>query len=229
MSNVLKTRTEDSLASANFRHQILCYIGNSLENVRRNEIIAKLCQQGLNRAQIAGYLGLTRQRISQLTTQLGIETLPRKSTKNCENCQKPFTKFNTVLSGRKRFFCSPECRRAKMAQERPTIPCSACGKTFARTPRNKRFKRAFCSPECYYSVRRTIKYKPWRQGQRRARAIVSKYFDLRPEYVVHHEDKDNANNDLINLRVFASQADHMAYHHGVTKVVPIWDGRMVKP
>ena len=36
---------------------------------------------------------------------------------------------------------------------------------------------------------------------------------LTGEEVVHHEDEDPLNNDPDNLKLFASQADHMHYHH----------------
>lgn len=66
-------------------------------------------------------------------------------------------------------------------------------------------------------------YVPWRQGQRRARRIVSRYFQLEPANVIHHEDSDNRNNELSNLAVFRDQSDHLAYHHGAN-VAPLWRG-----
>lgn len=39
---------------------------------------------------------------------------------------------------------------------------------------------------------------------------------LKPEEVVHHIDEDKSNNDLDNLIVFATKADHTSYHNGGT-------------
>jgi DNA-binding transcriptional regulator LsrR (DeoR family) len=107
-----------------------------------------------------------------------------------------------------------------------TLPCSFCGRTHAIT--RKRWKLArdhYCTRECYYASRENIGYKPWRQGQRLARAIVAQYFDLQSEHVVHHKDDDCRNNDRANLAVYASQADHLkAAHHNNSSVLPIWDG-----
>jgi hypothetical protein len=55
-------------------------------------------------------------------------------------------------------------------------------------------------------------------------AVVSKYFDLQPGHVVHHEDRNDFNNHPSNLRVFANNGDHVRHHRGF--IVPIlWDGR----
>lgn len=72
---------------------------------------------------------------------------------------------------------------------------------------------------------RVTEYKLNRQGQQMAREAVSTYFDLPKGAVVHHEDADNMNNAIENLLVFASQSDHLKWHHGVNKVSPIWDGK----
>lgn len=106
--------------------------------------------------------------------------------------------------------------------------CWVCQTPIVRPPSKlAKSRRLFCSQACYHSLRQG-KYVPWRQGQRRARLVVAKYFDLQPQHVVHHEDSDNRNNSLSNLRVFSSQSDHMAYHHGVSGVRPLWDGRNVR-
>jgi hypothetical protein len=46
--------------------------------------------------------------------------------------------------------------------------------------------------------------------------------------IVDHTDGDERNNDRGNLRVFASQSDHMRSHHGA-KVPVLWDGANIKP
>jgi hypothetical protein len=46
------------------------------------------------------------------------------------------------------------------------------------------------------------------------RLVMEKHLGryLLPTEVVHHEDGDVRNNDLGNLRLFASQTEHMRYH-----------------
>jgi len=58
-------------------------------------------------------------------------------------------------------------------------------------------------------------------GIRLARAVVAQHYPLTREQVVHHVDGNQRNNDLVNLEVYASQADHMAVHHGQA-VEPVW-------
>ena len=109
--------------------------------------------------------------------------------------------------------------------ERVNVECSMCGKEFSVTRKRwKQTEKYHCSNDCYILRRSSPEYMPWRQGTRLARALVSQYFPLRPEHIVHHEDKNQRHNQLENLRVFANQSDHLKYHHG-RAVEPIWDGR----
>lgn len=106
----------------------------------------------------------------------------------------------------------------------------SCGKPLPPKLRSQvRGRRHFCSREHYWeSVRkRGANYRPHRQGQRIARAAVSKYFALKQGHIVHHRDGNNRNNSLSNLAVFSSQAQHMAFHRGDPSAVPIWTGPMV--
>jgi len=106
------------------------------------------------------------------------------------------------------------------------LECPECGTEF-KTGRSRARKSSgnYCSDTCYYKSRATTNCKESRQGQRIGRQVGSQYFEMPPKSVVHHEDGDDHNNDLSNLRVFASQSDHLKYHHGVNAVTPIWDGR----
>lgn len=105
--------------------------------------------------------------------------------------------------------------------------CEVCKKTVKiRRCENRMRKGArFCSKECYFQSIKNPGYKEWRQGQRIARYIVSKYFNLSNyrKAVIHHKDGGCRNNALSNLVVFASQSEHMAHHRGKT-VKPIFDG-----
>ena len=106
-----------------------------------------------------------------------------------------------------------------------SIICSFCGKPIIKhRSRIRKNLKNYCSTTCYYAAIENPNYIMSRQGQRLARAIVNQHFGLRAEYVVHHKDGDTTHNDLSNLAVFASHADHMAYTRGRTSVTPIWDG-----
>ena len=193
-------------------------------SAQREAQIADLVRDGLNGSEIANLFGLTRSRIGQIVKHLGLAFKPRKVSVLCAHCKKPVEVFRSIARNRKNIFCSLNCS-AKTRGPKSSVACFVCKKQFAISPSKlKRQARFFCSAKCYHSLRQDGRYRPNRQGQRNARATVSKYFALEPQHVVHHEDRDNLNNSLPNLRVFASQADHMAYHHGAD-VAPLWDGR----
>ena len=110
------------------------------------------------------------------------------------------------------------------------VECKWCEKVFDRTKgRIRSQKYHFCSIDCYYSYMHDIgiNYKPNRHGQRISRIKVSKYFELLPGMVVHHEDGDNMNNQIENLKVFANQGDHVRYHRDCGDIEPIWDGLLI--
>lgn len=115
-----------------------------------------------------------------------------------------------------------------------TVTCTLCGQPVTKSRAYIRSRRhVFCDQECYYAYIESVQpggnYAQYRHGQRLARAFVSRFFDLQPEHVVHHEDRDNRNNDKANLRVFANQGDHIRYHRwskdGI-EIKPIWDGSL---
>lgn len=104
------------------------------------------------------------------------------------------------------------------------LVCPVCGCTFTRERAAVRKTRTpTCSPGCYRARRRNPATVLWRQGQRIARAKVRKHFPLAAVHVVHHADNNNRNNTIANLWVFASQSDHMKFHHG-GHVQPLWRG-----
>ena len=115
------------------------------------------------------------------------------------------------------------------------VSCTTCAKGISRPKcqiRNK--KHLFCCLECYYAfikAKQTGIYQQSRQGQKIARQKVEEYFDLKIEHIVHHEDNNNFNNSLYNLKVFANQGDHIRYHRWVKNsdivIKPLWDGAEV--
>ena len=105
------------------------------------------------------------------------------------------------------------------------LQCSFCGADIKITRSNwRKSLQHYCSNNCYYASRENPGFKPWRQGQRLARAIVSQHIHLEPGWVVHHKDGDGRNNDLNNLAVYRSNGDHIKHHHNKHPVNPVWDG-----
>jgi endogenous inhibitor of DNA gyrase (YacG/DUF329 family) len=112
------------------------------------------------------------------------------------------------------------------------VSCSMCGKMHKRTrQRNRDSLHVFCSKDCYNKwldrgSKAGNKYIEYAHGRAAARALVSQYIELLPGYIVHHEDRNQRNNDLSNLKVFACQGDHNRYHRGF-RVAPIWEGSKI--
>jgi len=107
------------------------------------------------------------------------------------------------------------------------VKCHWCEKEFLRTKKRIRKNiRNFCSEVCYMDWVGELgaDYIPNRHGQRIARVVVSKHFELKEGHVVHHEDKNTLNNMLSNLKVFVCNGDHISYHRDGSGVVPIWVG-----
>ena len=116
----------------------------------------------------------------------------------------------------------------KQAAHIKTI-CDNCGKetSVIRSVISKRL-HSFCNHNCYYAwLKREEAKHPLltsRHCMRIARQMVEKSgFFVENEMVVHHEDRNETNNELHNLKVFASQGDHVQYHRGFT-VLPLWEG-----
>lgn len=118
------------------------------------------------------------------------------------------------------------------------VSCCACGAVIKRYRYRVRKRiNLFCDFQCYYTFLEagngTGPYVQNRHGQRIARAKVSELFPLLDGYVVHHEDRNTLNNILENLKVFATQGDHIRYHHSQrgdrprAQVAAIWDGSRV--
>lgn len=112
--------------------------------------------------------------------------------------------------------------------ERVNTSCAFCGKTITRLRcKTRNNYKSYCNQDCYIASLENPGYKPWREGQRLARAIVGQYFKLSPENIVHHEDGDNRNNDRNNLKAFRNQSEHLKYHRLGKNVNPIWDGSLL--
>ena len=102
--------------------------------------------------------------------------------------------------------------------------CFFCGKLIqVRRARWRNTRKIHCSEECYYETIANPDYNPNRHGCRLARSVVKRLYQLQEQHVVHHVDGDDLHNELSNLWVFASQAEHMSFHRG-GDAEPIWKG-----
>lgn len=112
------------------------------------------------------------------------------------------------------------------------VSCSTCGEEIERHRCAIRKQlNHFCCNECYYAFLEAGNGNPYisnRHGQRIGRRKVSELFELQEGHIVHHEDRNNLNNQVWNLRVFRNQGDHIRYHRGFT-VEPIWNGADLNP
>lgn len=109
------------------------------------------------------------------------------------------------------------------------VTCAFCGMEFNRyRTRASKTDKDYCNAECYFASRENPGYVPWRHGQRLARALVSQHIRLLPEWVIHHKDGNNKNNDISNLVVFESQKIHLKHHHNKIGIdAALWDGANV--
>jgi hypothetical protein len=103
------------------------------------------------------------------------------------------------------------------------VSCTSCGKEIiVKRCMFRTRKHVFCDHVCYYAFLKHGNGNPLimnRQCSRIARTIVSKYFTLPLGSIVHHEDRNDFNNNPDNLIVFANQGDHVRHHRGF--IVPI--------
>lgn len=99
--------------------------------------------------------------------------------------------------------------------ERFNIKCDNCRSDFSITRKKwKISNKHFCCMSCRIDYLRSEEYAQSRTSQRIARAVIEESGrTLKPGEVVHHIDDNNMNNDLSNLVVFKSNADHMKHHH----------------
>lgn len=114
-----------------------------------------------------------------------------------------------------------------------TVSCKVCGTLVKRhKSRIRKQLNHFCTHACWIAFLQaghpgTGPYTLNRHAMRQARKKVERYYDLQPDHIVHHEDRDTNNNSLYNLKVFACPGDHVRYHRGFD-VNPLWDGAKEK-
>lgn len=135
--------------------------------------------------------------------------------------------FNITRMGIWKILKTAGINTTKAAAHIPT-KCSHCGNdiTVVRCNFKKRLNN-FCSSTCYFAYLNRHELKnpliTYRHGMRLARAAIEGTgYVIPPGAVVHHEDRDNTNNELSNLKVFSCQGEHVRYHRGFS-VVPLWE------
>ena len=97
-----------------------------------------------------------------------------------------------------------------------SVSCTTCGKEIKRTKKRVANQRNhFCNLECYatYLNAGADDFEGNRQWQRAAREVVSRHFNLQAGQIVHHKDRNQCHNVIGNLMVFATQGDHIRFHH----------------
>ena len=121
------------------------------------------------------------------------------------------------------------CQRLKKANVRAksgtwvSFSCDFCGKPDKVTRGHyRKASKHYCTQDCYYASLENPDFNPWRHGQRLARALVSHHFSIPDNAIVHHVDGNDHNNDLSNLRVIDSQANHLKTHRTGKPCGVIW-------
>lgn len=105
------------------------------------------------------------------------------------------------------------------------VSCCFCGKEFVvNRAKVRNTQHLYCDRQCYYaSLRADNHFQASRTGARAARKLVLQYINLPDGAIVHHIDKNQKNNRLDNLLVFAGAADHLRHHRGFD-IEPLWSG-----
>jgi len=107
------------------------------------------------------------------------------------------------------------------------VSCTCCGNGVTmKRYRVRKQKHVFCGEACYVAWLKHGNGNPLivhRQGARVGRDIAGKYHTFLPGHVLHHEDRNQNNNHISNLKVFVSNGDHVRYHRGF-QVPILWDG-----
>jgi len=177
----------------------------------------------LTMQQIASVAGVSKQRVHQLLQRMGITGQDggiyarSRETRACAHCGAKAQVPRTAARHTRHYYCNETCRLAAL---HPVVHCSHCGAAVRRNRFSlRRAYQSYCNVTCRTAGQKAFQRLPMPplhdQSSRAsviARKIVRARFPLKPEHVVHHIDKDNTNNRLENLMVFASIGDHNRWH-----------------
>jgi hypothetical protein len=150
-------------------------------------------------------------------------------TDHLHSCNQISQKFQFSRTAIKKFLNNAGYDTSKAKARNVTMSCKNCNKIFKKpTSIVKRHKPTFCSMKCYYEYIKDGEYKPWRHGQRIARAIMEPTITLiygpNQQFVCHHKDGDDSNNHPNNILAFPNQSSHLAYHRNHKIVSILLDG-----
>lgn len=125
--------------------------------------------------------------------------------------------------------------------------CEVCGQTFAvhfgsiaHTCKdccraNARENAARAESRAQATATRRLrcgqKFNYWKSGNKMEHRVIYEQYlgrELTPTEKIHHIDGNKRNNDISNLRLFASQAEHLAYHREVNATMAILNDLFVQ-
>ena len=111
------------------------------------------------------------------------------------------------------------------------VRCAWCGvERLVVRSRARKHVHSYCNRDHWIAhLNSGDAYLPNRRGQKLGRATIELIYGPLPDgSVVHHVDKNDYNNDPVNLMLFASSADHLRFHRlgERSMVVALWDGRV---
>lgn len=129
----------------------------------------------------------------------------------CEACGKIFYRYPSQVS--KHNFCSRKCAKvftsSRMSdynrQENPMNTTEGWSEEQKEAVRRReQGNKGPCAPDTY----------PKDHGRHEHRRAAERKLGrpLKPGEVVHHIDRDKHNNNLSNLMIFATQAEHAKWH-----------------
>ena len=144
------------------------------------------------------------------------------------SCNMISKKTGFSRQGIKKFLNRAGYDTSKAIGRHVTFQCPNCGKTTDRRSCEFRPRKShYCSTKCYYEFITELSYKPWRPGQRIARAmlrpLVEKLLGPIP-FVSHHKDGNEKENKMSNLMALPDTSNHLAYHRHHRIVSVLIDG-----
>ena len=135
--------------------------------------------------------------------------LPRPPTFLELSCQYCNNKFTVVRWRNQAKYCSLACRDAAKRKPRFQVDCVVCGKKISRLAIHlHKSGKNVCGPECRGKLRRCVRPKGAAGARRwaKSRNLLQKcerchYSAHKEILVVHHKDRDRANNDRSNFEI----------------------------
>jgi len=146
--------------------------------------------------------------------------------KNCEICNKEFSRTKGYFKNRTGRFCSANCRNKYFSLMPKFVECKICGKEIKDSAGGQ---RQYCSSKCYWlflkSLHKTNKtyYVICRINGKSVglhRVIMEKFIGRKLEKgeIVHHINGNKEDNRIENLELI-TQSEHIKKHFNLKKYV----------